>query len=73
MILYTVAFPKEGQVTRHASLLWYPSRSKSTLFLLSAAQSIANLFDLEACPGNRIWPSFGNSTVYTTYMARGYM
>jgi hypothetical protein len=60
---YTVAFPKERQVTRHASLLRYPSRSKDTLFLLSAAQSIANLFDLEDCPGDLIWPSFGNGTV----------
>jgi hypothetical protein len=35
-----VAFQQEGTVTRHASFLRYPSRSKNTLFLLSAAQSI---------------------------------
>jgi hypothetical protein len=31
---------KEGQVTRHASFLRFPLRSKNTVFLLSAAQSM---------------------------------
>jgi hypothetical protein len=43
------SIPLEGQVARHASLR-YPSRSKNNLFLLSAAQSSTNVFDLEACP-----------------------
>jgi hypothetical protein len=60
---YTVVFPKEGQVTRNASFLRYPSRSKNNFLLLSAAQNIANLIDLEASPANLIWPSFGNTTV----------
>jgi hypothetical protein len=54
--LDTLSFPKEGQVARQASFVMYPSRSKSTLFLLSAAQRIAKLFDLEACPANLTWP-----------------
>jgi hypothetical protein len=57
----TVVFPKEGQGTRSANFLRFPSRSRNTLILWSAAQSIANLFDLEACPASLIWPSFGNT------------
>jgi hypothetical protein len=51
----TVVFPKEGHVTRNATFLRYPSRSKNKLFLLSAVQNIANLFDLEPCPANLIF------------------
>jgi hypothetical protein len=61
--LYTVVFPMEGQVTRNASFLKYPSRSKDILFLWSSDQSSANLFDLEACPATLIWPSSGNPLV----------
>jgi hypothetical protein len=58
----TVVFRKEGQVMRNASFLGCPVRSKDTLFLLSAARNIEQLFDLEACPANLIWRSFGNTT-----------
>jgi hypothetical protein len=59
LVDYIVVFPKEGQVKRNASVLRYPSMSKNKLFLFSAVQNIANLFDLEPCPANLIWPSFG--------------
>jgi hypothetical protein len=61
---HTVVFPKGGQVTRNASFLRYQPRSKNTRFLWSSAQSIANLFDLEASRATVIWPFFGNTTVY---------
>jgi hypothetical protein len=60
--VYTVVSPKE--VPRNTSFLRYPSRSKNDLFLSSAAQNIANLIDLEACPANLIWRSFGITTPY---------
>jgi hypothetical protein len=63
-IMHTVVFPKERQVTRHASFRRYPSRSENKLFLWSDAQNISVLFDLEACPASLIWRSFGNTTVY---------
>jgi hypothetical protein len=54
------SIPK-GRPSKHsASFLRYPSRSKNNLFLLLAAQSIANLIDIEACPENVVWPSFAN-------------
>jgi hypothetical protein len=59
----TVVIPKEGQVTRHASFLRYPSRSENKLFLWSDAQNISDLLDLEACRASLIWPSFRNTTV----------
>jgi hypothetical protein len=62
----TEVFPKEGQVRRSASFLRYPSRSKNTLCLWSTALNIATLFNLEAHPGNLIWPSFGITTVCTS-------
>jgi hypothetical protein len=57
---------RPGNASRELSE--YPSRSKNTLFLLSAAQSIANLFDLESCPANLIWPSFGNTKVFQVFV-----
>jgi hypothetical protein len=46
----TAVLPKERQVTRNASFLCYPPRSKPTPFIFSSAQSTANLFHLESCP-----------------------
>jgi hypothetical protein len=63
---HPVVFPKERQVTRHASFLRYPSRSKNKLFLWSDTQKISDVFDLEACPASLIWRSFGNTTVFNT-------
>jgi hypothetical protein len=63
LLSITVVFPMEGQVTRHAGFLRYPSRSEHTLFLRSDVQNISDLFDLEACPASLIWPSSGNTTV----------
>jgi hypothetical protein len=57
------SIPKGWPGNASREFLRYPSRSKNTVFLLSAAQSIANLFDLEAGPANLIWPCFGNTTV----------
>jgi hypothetical protein len=59
---HSVGFLKEGQVTRNASFLRYPSRYRHTLFLWSSAPSIVNFFDLEACLATLIWPPFGNTT-----------
>jgi hypothetical protein len=58
-----VVFQEAGQVTRNASFLWYPSRSKNNLSLVSAARNILNLIDLKSCPANLILPAFGNTTV----------
>jgi hypothetical protein len=68
----TVAFPKEGRVTRKASFPRYHSRSKNTIFLLSAARSIANLLNLVAFRANFIWPSFGNTTVCIIMRTQGH-
>jgi hypothetical protein len=55
----TVMFPKDGQATRSESFLRYPCRSKNYLFLLSAAQAIADLFGIETCSTILMWPSLG--------------
>jgi hypothetical protein len=62
----TGVIPNEGQVTRNASFLRYSTRSRISLFLLSAAQNIANFIDLEACPAALTWPSFENTAVLIT-------
>jgi hypothetical protein len=56
--------PKGRPSNAQRKLLTYSTRSKHNVFLLSAAQSIANLFVLEAGPPNLIWPSFGITTVH---------
>jgi hypothetical protein len=62
VLVHAVVFPEESQVTRNAyvpSYLEHPTMSKNHALLLSGAQNIADSFDLEPCPANLIWPSFG--------------
>jgi hypothetical protein len=61
--IHAVLFPKERQLTRHASFLRYPSRSRNKLCLWSDAQNTSDFFDLEACPASLIGRSFVNTTV----------
>jgi hypothetical protein len=61
--IYTKVFQRKAKQRVTRAVLRTSLVQRNSLIMESAAQSIGNLFDLDACSANLSWLSFENTTV----------